>query len=56
MTGPHKWSPRLSLAIKTVAYWQPQKKYDGENRVIEKLGQEINLEFEYKTEDEIQKT
>ena len=51
--GSHKWSPKLSLAIKTVTYWQARKKYEGKNRLIEKLGKEINLTFEYKTEEEI---
>ena len=30
-----------------------QKKYGDKNRLIDKLGKDINLEFEYKTEEEI---
>ena len=52
--GRYEWSPTLAKAIKTLTYWKARKKYAVHNRLIENLGNELEISFDFQTEDEIQ--
>ena len=45
-SGTKAWSPTLARAIKQVAYWRARKKYPVQNALINKLGQEIDVQYE----------
>ena len=52
--GKYEWSPALAKAIKTLTYWRARKKYANHNRLIENLGNELEIPCEYQNEDKIQ--
>ena len=53
--GNHQWSPKLDKAIKEMAYWRACGKYTENNTMVTKLVEEIGLQYEFQTQDEIQK-
>ena len=56
VNGRYQWSPALASAIKTLTYWKARKKY-GYNAtgIVKKLSQELNIQIDPKTDDEIQR-
>ena len=54
VSGRHKWSPKLACAIKQLSYWKARMKYGSNNRVVIQLGQEADIDYEYKSTNEIQ--
>jgi len=53
VSGRHKWSPKLVLAIKTLSYWRARRKYGQNNAVVQHLGKEAKIEYEYQSNAEI---
>ncbi len=43
--GKADWSPALNNAIKKISYWRACYRYRCNNAVVQKLGQELQLEF-----------
>ncbi len=44
--GKSAWSPRLAAAIKKISYWRARVKYQSENNVVKKLGEETGIIYE----------
>ena len=50
--GKAAWSPRLAAAIKKISYWRARVKYQSENKVVKKLGDETGIIYETISLDE----
>ena len=53
MSGRHHWSPALDKAIKVLAYWRARTKYQDNNLLLMKLGNETGIIYEYYTIEEL---
>ena len=53
VSGRYSWSPKLAQAIKRLAYWKARQRYENENAVIVKLGEESEIMYTHCSPEEI---